>query len=301
MGLSDGCRKGALVSGGSKYISVDSPVLHMEMDRFKPGSLLYSDFSSTLKTTDGKDVEIIVGSDVPRYSQGYAEGVGMNAKFGFIYGFHQVNDSLVLAADSSNFCVRSINRNSKQTGEFSGDCTSQGYEEGEAGKFSFPTCIISDNRSPGKVIVADTFNNALRHLDVNTKVLETFYRHTQNGPGDRPFYPLGLTQDVDTGAIFITSSNNVHRLNYNDMNLELLASDWSDRYVDVYLYDVLLIANREKLLVTSSESNKVLVFDLITDDWVAQTQTYSVMDQHAMAIGGDVLYVGGGREIAKFV
>ena len=97
-------------------VRTQSDVTHIEQDLFNLTNLLYSDGNS-LKSGD----MIVVG--LAEAFPGYIEGIGEIARFCHITGFVQLNSSTVLIVDSYNHCVRLVDRNSRQTLGFSGECT----------------------------------------------------------------------------------------------------------------------------------------------------------------------------------
>ena len=80
----------------------------MEPDRFRPGNILYSN-RDTLKSLDPDRwaPHSIAGRD---RKSGYQEGKGFNAHFNFMTSFYQFNSTTVVIANTSNDCVRTVNR-----------------------------------------------------------------------------------------------------------------------------------------------------------------------------------------------
>lgn len=93
----------------TEYIGSDDFVLHMEMDTFVPGNLLYSTFRS-LKTTDGITTQT-------RYidRSAYIEGVGEDARFSQLNSFHQLAGPSVVVVDTKHNCLRHVDRFTKAT------------------------------------------------------------------------------------------------------------------------------------------------------------------------------------------
>ena len=83
-------------------ISTSYYVYHMELDRYRPGFIIYT-ARHALMTSDGTKTHLIAGhSNQP----GYKEGVGAEAWFNHITGFTQISEKLVVVADPWNDCLR---------------------------------------------------------------------------------------------------------------------------------------------------------------------------------------------------
>lgn len=95
---------------------------HIEVDVADITSLIFSDFCA-LRLTDGVKSKVIVGST---YYTGYAEGRGAEARFDLIASFAQINQSLIIAVDVHNNCLRLINRITRSTLPLAGLCKSFG-------------------------------------------------------------------------------------------------------------------------------------------------------------------------------
>ena len=96
-------------------ISTANVVYHMELDRYRPGYLLYND-QHALMTSDGTTTHLIAGNST---QYGYREGVGAEARFSYIKGLEQISEKLVVVADSANHCMRLIDRTSNTSSLFS--------------------------------------------------------------------------------------------------------------------------------------------------------------------------------------
>ena len=241
------------------YISTESTVYHMEMDRHEDGNILFSDRSS-LKTTDSNETKTIVGRAT---KHAYREGAGEAARFSGITGFYQINSRTVVVVDQSNHCLRHIDRPTAQTQPFSGTCTKSGYADGAQALFYSPHSIIPDSRDQDKLLVTDNGNNAVRHVDINTRVVSTFYKGALN-------YPLGITQDFSSGDLYMTTFSAVYHLNYHSKDLTLITGSPTqhgyrdgDFSVSLFYYpnELLLIDNMRKLLVTDYNNNRLRILD----------------------------------------
>lgn len=248
----------------TEYIGSDDFVLHMEMDRFVPGNLLYSTFRS-LKTTDGITTQTIVGNHSDRSA--YIEGVGEDARFSQLNSFHQLAGPSVVVVDTKHNCLRHVDRFTMATSSYSGKCNMKpGSKEGMFPKFNAPYFVVRDVLKPTKLLISDTGNQALRHLDITNKFTTLVTRKTS----DPIFAPRGLTQDSDTGDIYITAIHAIYHFNYKLKIVSLLAGSAKKGFADggflvARFYGPkrsLLFDNRSKLLVADESNDRLRVLNL---------------------------------------
>ena len=102
-------------SSPTDIISTSDYVYHMDLDRYRPGFILYTD-KNALMTSDGTTTHLIAGNST---QYGYREGVGAEARFSYIKGLEQISEKLVVVADSANHCMRLIDRTSNTSSLFS--------------------------------------------------------------------------------------------------------------------------------------------------------------------------------------
>ena len=62
---------------------------HMELDRYRPGHVIYTD-RFALMTSDGTTTHLIAGNST---QHGYREGVGAEARFEYLPGYIQTTSS----------------------------------------------------------------------------------------------------------------------------------------------------------------------------------------------------------------
>lgn len=153
-----------------RLISTDSTVYHIEVDLSDSRRLLFSD-GHALKSTDGVIATVLVGNAL---QPGYREGMGEEARFFVIKDFIQLDKKTIMIVDENNDCLRLVNRNNLTTSPFIGVCTRGGQADGSRVKFSFPNTVIKDLRSSGnKLLVLDSFNLAIRQVDLLTRKAAT--------------------------------------------------------------------------------------------------------------------------------
>jgi len=127
----------------------------MELDKYKNDGSFLLGTSSGLLTTDGKTTSTLVSF--------------------YVAGFAQVNTTHVVVADHRSFCLRMLNRKDNSSKVMAGSCGNDGYKEGGVGvgRMRSPYGVHIDVRNPGKLLVADEFNHALRSVDMETGELST--------------------------------------------------------------------------------------------------------------------------------
>lgn len=294
------------------YVTTPYTVYHMEMDEYIDGSILFSDPVS-LTTTDGNTSQIVAGGLLGR---AYREGVGKAATFYGISGFHQVSSRKVIVADMSNHCLRLVDRLTGQTSPFSGSCTKGGYADGSQGLFNRPYSIISDNGSQGKLLVTDHNNRAVRQVDINTRVVSTFYGSM------RLLNDLaGITQEISSSDLYLMTSTALYQLHYQTKQLKLIAGSpitnqigYRDGDFSVSLFnsarEILLIENGKKILVADANNGRLRVVDK------ESATTYSIctgtsghkdgdLEQCELSaplsllVSGDSLYIGENNSIRR--
>ena len=222
-------------------ISTSYYVYHMELDRYRPGYLLYTD-SLALITSDGTTTHLIAGSST---ETGYREGTGADARFAGITGFAQISEKRVVVADVINHCMRLIDRTTNKTSVFSGQCKSRGYEGGLPGQFSYPHFVVIDKRDKNQLFITDFFNNAVRNVTVNSRVAGTFV-HSDSLTGI-----LGITQEEESGDLYVTVRHALYRITYTQRSVSLISGSRStDGYRDSTLLNSLF-----NCLMSSSSSH----------------------------------------------
>lgn len=285
------------------YMTTESQVYHMEMDQYTQGNIVFSD-ESALKTTNGDFTKNIVGQST---KEGYREGVGEAARFRRITGFYQTTSRTVVIADFYNHCLRLADRFTGQTQAFSGTCTKSGYADGSQALFYYPWSVIPDIKNQDKLIVG------LRHVDVKTGIVSTFYK-------DAALYSIyGMTQELSSGDLFMTTRSAIYKLHYQSKQLLLIAGSKShygyrDGELSVsqfhYPEELLLIDDRRKLLIADEYTHRLRVLDMVSNithslctgtrrDTDGDLNSCSLHHPHSLMVAGDSLFVGGYRKIRK--
>ena len=198
-------------------IQMEGIVYHMEEDMLHKGNLLLADQHS-LKAVNIENRNVLSVAGVA-LEDGYAEGVGQNARFNIIAGFIQLSPSKIIVLDTRNHCVRSVDRKTQATNVIAGVCTSEGYAENNATLFRSPRTIILDVKKPRQLIVTDRGNRALRTIDVKTHHVKTLFK---NNDTSTETYQ-GILQDPTTGDIYLTFRHGIARFDYNTHTITHIA------------------------------------------------------------------------------
>ena len=266
----------------------------MELDRYRPGYLLYTDLT-TLMTIDGTTTHLIAGNST---QWGYREGVGAEARFNYIPGFAQISEKLVVVADSNNNCLRLINRSTNKTSEFSGQCQSEGYEGGRPGQFSYPHFVVIDKRDKNQLFITDFFNNAVRNVTVNSRVAGTFVQ------SDSLKYITGITQEEESGDLYVTAYHAVYRITYIQRTVSLISRSGSPGNRDSTLLDSLfnlpyelIFIKPNTLLVADSYAHKLRLVHMNSDQVTTLNVTNSLRLPYSLLLTKNSLYVGQLRKI----
>lgn len=230
------------------------------MDQYEDGNILLSDLHS-LKTTSGRRLDSIAGKAL---AHGYSEGKGQAARFKDITGFTQINSTAVIVVDSGNHCLRLVNRVTGDTKMYLGRCTQYGYSNGRNALLDQPRAIISDCKDRKTLLVTDSNNQAVRHIDIEKRIASTFLKDS------RLNRLYGITQEVLSGDIFLTTSAAIYQIQYKDKLLSLIAGSPTQMgykdglFSDVRISDpceLILIDSGLKLVVADKNNNRLRVLD----------------------------------------
>lgn len=288
-------------------VTTEMQVYHMEMDRLIDGNIIFSD-GYALKTADSKQTQTIAGQAT---ENGCRDGVGAAVRFSEITGFYQTSSTAVAVVDFNNHCVRLVDRPTGQTQSFAGACTEYGYADGSQALFDNPWSVIPDAKNQDKLLITDRNNKALRHIDLHTRIVSTLYK---DGALDLPH---GITQDITSGDLFMTTDTAVYQLHYQTKQLILIAGsstqtgyrdgDFSVTHFD-YPRELLLMDNGSKLLIADSGNSRLRVLDResnttqsLCTETVGHTDgdSCSLSDPYSLMLSGNSLYIGESQRIGK--
>ena len=283
------------------FISTSYAAYHMELDRYRPGSVIYTE-KHALMTSDGTTTHLIAGNSSQR---GYREGVGADARFYLITGFTQISAKRVVVADYKNHCVRLIDRASNTTTSvFSGQCESPGYQDGRQAKISYPTFVVMDQKNKNQLLIAEERPGAVRTVDVNSQATYTFEK-TDILRGINY-----ITQDEKSGDLYVTAYHAIYKIRYLRKGVTLIAGSYgmkSRGYTDGksldslfhFAHDLIFITP-QTLLVGDVRNNKLRLLDMYSNKVTTLNVTNSLNKPASLLLTNNSLYVGQNKAIIQY-
>jgi DNA-binding beta-propeller fold protein YncE len=152
--------------------------------------------------------------------------------FKFPYSVCMDLEGNIIISDSANHCIRRLLRKqSFMVQTIAGDGT-PGYADGELlyAKFNNPLGVCVDDY--GNVIVADSCNNCIRRINLESGMVDTISGDRTAGYKDGEIklahfnYPRGVCMDLDGNVIVVDSFNNcIRRINMHLKTVETIAGD----------------------------------------------------------------------------
>lgn len=248
------------------YIDAEWKVFHIEEDLLDSNTLLFTDGSS-LKSTNGSMTTTLVGE---AGKLDYKEGNGTDAEFYFITDFVQWNATTIVLVDINNHCLRVADRMRYETSTLVGMCERPGFKDGAGteARFDYPWSVIKDLKSSNKLLVTDKDNDAIRQVDVLSRMVMTLI---EKSVGLKR--PSGITFDALEENLLITNMYGVSRYNLASRNYTILAGKDSDfgkedgSLADArFLYPAALIPlSPDVILVAGTTNNKLRVLNTVDD------------------------------------
>ncbi|XP_002130106.2 NHL repeat-containing protein 2 [Ciona intestinalis] len=152
-------------------------------------------------------------------SQGFANGVGLNAQFFHIAGMaldHKRQKMYI--ADSGNNAIRVMDLGTNEVSTFSGTHTDKAFKDGSllTARFDNPQQLEYDDTND-RLFIADTDNHAIRVINVDSatpKVTTLTGRPDMEGFKDGSFaeakwrHPTGMAYDVRKDVLYVSDHYN---------------------------------------------------------------------------------------------
>lgn len=143
-------------------------------------------------------------------ARGFADGAGPRASFSTPSGLALGHDGTLYLADTGNHAIRRITPDG-QVSTLAGDGT-PGYADGPAQQARFNGPIGIAVASDGRIIVADTYNDLIRVIDVDGTVRTlagSGHPGADDGVGDGASFdtPTGLAVDT-RGTLYVADTGN---------------------------------------------------------------------------------------------
>ena len=272
---------------------------HIEEDLFKHGNILFSDGSS-LKTTNGIATSLIAGN---ASVQGHNESTGDTARFRNITGFLQdVFEWRVLAVDSGNMCLRTIDRRTNETEPAVGHCGGMDPDDPSV-SFISPSKVMYDIRDSKRIFIID-YKKIYCLVELQKMTISV----TTN------VEIRGLTQDSATGDLYMMFKQHITLVKYNDIYFRRVAGALSSsiifndgpfsrsRFGD--LRDILLINKGTQILVADFRNQRMRVLDLrgnMTKSFCGHLYQFcnnSIVPESLGVVDGN-LYIGSNKSIMR--
>ena len=269
-------------------------VYHMELDRYRPGFIVYTE-KPALMTSDGTTTHLIAGNST---QYGYREGVGAEARFSYIKGLEQISEKLVVVADSANHCMRLIDRTSNTSSLFSGQCKSRGYQDGRPSRFRYPWSVVTDQRDKNQLLITDF--DAVRTVDVMSRAVGTFVT------SDSLRYSRGITQEEKSGDLYVTADNALYRIAYTQRTVSMISGStggYQDSTLRKSLFnylEALIFITPETLLVADYDNNKLRLLDMKSDKVTTLNVTNSLNYPASLLLTNNSLYVAQREKITQY-
>lgn len=159
-----------------------------------------------------KRVTILAGGGSPDSTN----GIGTNSRFNSPGGIKiSLDNSLILVGELTNTIIRSINSSTTEVQTIAGRATIRGSFNGIGTNSLFNTpigVVISSNRS--FALVADQFNNMIRHINLQTFEVKSFAGQTfsgvANGIGTYAKFhsPIGIDISFDDSFALVADRDN---------------------------------------------------------------------------------------------
>ena len=175
---------------------------------------MYTDHHA-LMTSNGKTSQLIAGD--------YNEGVGAEARINIITGFTKISEKRVVVADRNNDCLRLIDLTTQSTSVFSGQYKSGGYEDGVPGRFAAPVSIVVDRRDKNQFLIVDRFNQALRIVDMKSRIVNTFVKCKSL------WFFACIAHNEKSGDLYVSTYCGLHRITYEGRNVSKMSVSYGQR------------------------------------------------------------------------
>lgn len=280
----------------------------MEFDLRDLDRIIFSNRNSIMMLS-GREEEILVGpsvNDCIDACGGYVEGLGTEARFEFISDFLQVNETLLIVVDRSNFCLRKLDRETRQTSTFAGICRISGF-----GTLIYPTSIIKDVRNSNRLLFADS--GTIKSVDLANGGTKTLLSTHDRSEVKSMLFAWG-SEDLLLG--FETHITIVNAKLFEERFTTLTGSTWKGgtdgglkeaRYsflVDlVYLSSTILLAadafnNKLRIINTKDDSVASILLRCIINETTIEISMLCPRVPVSLLVGEDLIYVGQQNGIA---
>lgn len=275
-------------------ISTYSIVLHIERDLYNnDGSILFGTFGY-LQTTDGTTTTTLFAS-----------------RKNPIAGFVQLNHTHLVFSNYKRHCIMLLDRSSNSVSKLAGKCGWPGYEDGNkyTGRLYGPTSIVLDLENSNRIYVADTKNDKLRAVDIETGQLSTIISTGLRNPrgmvwanGDLLITNLNYishTLWLSNGAAIIEILAGLRARGYSDSTFGQSRFNHPIDICEIESNKYLIADYKNKVLRLLDLSRGVVGPVCINRESPCTTSTKLPSNPRSLAKIGDTIYVGTLTNIIK--
>lgn len=248
------------------FTETNIQVDHIEIDITDASRLLYCGGNS-LQSTDGTEPNLLLGS---ADESGYREAAALRARFNRLSGFTQINETMIITVDQRNHCLRAVDRPSLSTHQFVGKCHYSGdFADGIDARFGNPHSVVHDLTSANKLLVSDEGNNAIRQVDITTRLTTTIVKSSILR------WPIGIAFDTSRENLLISSIDVIRKYDIQSHNLTNLTGSIMWGFRDGRLAEALFNRPRDILplsadvILVADKNNERLRIINLTDDSVS--------------------------------
>jgi DNA-binding beta-propeller fold protein YncE len=217
------------------------------------------------------DKQVIVFAGSGR--EEWKDGQGKDASFDNPYGITIYNDQIIVA-DTYNHRIRMIDIKSRMVSTLAGNGRAEWKDgQGEDASFCHPRGVVVVS---GQVVVADTRNNRIRLIDMNTREVSTLAGNGnegwKNGEGEDSSFdnPWGIAVYNDQIIVADTWNNRIRLINLNSRMVSTLAGNGNEGWKDGPSEDAsfnhpygIAIYN-DQVIVADTDNNRIRMIDMNT-------------------------------------
>lgn len=172
------------------YLRRQRWINHMEIDMKSSSNIIFAEENAIVLSGNERVGHVKIA--------GYLQDRGKVARFNRVTSFAQINSTVLIVVDSLNNCLRSIDRQTLQTGNFACECKSS------RSSFSRPSSVLLDVKQNSLLVCDRDFH---RVVSVNLQDLSMKIVLTKG-----LWFPSGMAMD-SARNLFITNRNFIYQYN----------------------------------------------------------------------------------------
>lgn len=242
-------------------------------DWWRPGNFLYIHSRAILSFDPRTGEKHLIAGTNAFSTPPYQEGFGSAARFIGLTGFAQLSrDKVLTVSGGGGCCIRQVNRRTNGTSLVAGTCRTCGYVDGplHSSLFNTPQSIVTDRGNFGIIYVSDAGNKVIREINLNTRIVSTFFDLGTGAFNDTPF---SLALDPQGNHLYVASTTKLGKINLQTKKLTLLIdnpinTEFEDgplASAKIRAIDDLAFLNEDTLLVADPGNWRLRIIDLKTN------------------------------------